>query len=82
MVISGINYSTDELSNFNFFDDLFDTNEKFETINKWINKFNSRSPLATQMIKRSINVLAYNNAIAVMHMDYDQFLLTQDYSDH
>ena len=82
MVISGINYSTVELSNFNFFDDLFDANEKFETINKWINKFNSRSPLASQMIKRSINVLAYNNAIAVMHMDYDQFLLTQDYSDH
>ena len=47
-----------------------------------INKFKSRSPLASQMIKRSINVLAYNNAIAVMHMDYDQFLLTQNYSDH
>ena len=37
MVISGLNYSTDELSNSNFFDDLFDTSEKFETIKKWIN---------------------------------------------
>ena len=81
MVISGLNYSTDELSKYNFFDEIFDTNEKLETINKWTKKFKSRSPLASQMIKRSINVLAYNHAIAIMHMDYDQFLLTQNYSD-
>ena len=81
MVISGLNYSTDELSKYNFFDEIFDTNEKLETINKWTKKFKSRSPLASQMIKRSMNVLAYNHAIAIMHMDYDQFLLTQNYSD-
>ena len=81
MVISGLNYSTDELSKYNFFDEIFDTNEKLETVNKWIKKFKSRSPLASQMIKRSMNVLAYNHAIAIMHMDYDQFLLTQNYSD-
>ena len=81
MVISGLNYSTDELSKYNFFDEIFDTNEKLETIDKWTKKFKSRSPLASQMIKRSMNVLAYNHAIAIMHMDYDQFLLTQNYSD-
>ena len=81
MVISGLNYSTDELSKYNFFDEIFDTNEKLETINKWTKKFKSRSPLASQMIKRSMNVLAYNHSIAIMHMDYDQFLLTQNYSD-
>ena len=81
MVISGLNYSTDELSKYNFFDEIFDTNEKLETINKWTKKFKSRSPLASQMIKRSMNVLAYNHAIAIMHMDYDQFLLTRNYSD-
>ena len=81
MVISGLNYSTNELSKYNFFDEIFDTNEKLETINKWTKKFKSRSPLASQMIKRSMNVLAYNHAIAIMHMDYDQFLLTQNYSD-
>ena len=81
MVISGLNYSTNELSKYNFFDEIFDTNEKLETINKWTKKFKSRSPLASQMIKRSMNVLAYNQAIAIMHMDYDQFLLTQNYSD-
>ena len=81
MVISGLNYSTDEFSKYNFFDEIFDTNEKLETINKWTKKFKSRSPLASQMIKRSMNVLAYNHAIAIMHMDYDQFLLTQNYSD-
>ena len=81
MVISGLNYSTDELSKYNIFDEIFDKNERLETINKWTKKFKSRSPLASQMIKRSMNVLAYNHAIAIMHMDYDQFLLTQNYSD-
>ena len=74
-------YSTEELKRFNFFDDLYDGDEKIKTINKWVKKFKSRSPLASQMIKRSMNVLAFHNAIGIMHMDYDQFLLTQNYSD-
>ena len=81
MVISGSNYSTKELEKYNFFDELFDGDNKIEVINKWIKKFKSRSPLASQMIKRSINVLAFHDALAIMHMDYDQFLLTQNYLD-
>ena len=60
---------------------LFDEDDKIKIINKWVKKFKSRSPLASQMIKRSINVLAFHDALAIMHMDYDQFLLTQNYSD-
>ena len=81
MVISGSNYSTKELRKYNFFDELFDGDKKIEVINKWIKKFKSKSPLASQMIKRSINVLAFHDALAIMHMDYDQFLLTQNYLD-
>ena len=81
MVISGSNYSTKELEKYNFFDELFDGDKKIEVINKWIKKFKSRSPLASQMIKRSMNVLAFHDALAIMHMDYDQFLLTQNYLD-
>ena len=81
MVISGSNYSTKELEKYNFFDELFDGDNKIKVINKWIKKFKSRSPLASQMIKRSINVLAFHDALAIMHMDYDQFLLTQNYLD-
>ena len=81
MVISGSNYSTKELEKYNFFDELFDGDNKIEVINKWIKKFKSRSPLASQMIKRSMNVLAFHDALAIMHMDYDQFLLTQNYLD-
>ena len=81
MVISGLNYSTEDLSKFNFFDDLFDEDDKIKIINKWVKKFKSRSPLASQMIKKSMNVLAFHDALAIMHMDYDQFLLTQNYSD-
>ena len=81
MVISGSNYSTKELEKYNFFDELFDGDKKIEVINKWIKKFKSKSPLASQMIKRSMNVLAFHDALAIMHMDYDQFLLTQNYLD-
>ena len=81
MVISGLNYSTEDLSKFNFFDDLFDEDDKIKIINKWVKTFKSRSPLASQMIKKSMNVLAFHDALAIMHMDYDQFLLTQNYSD-
>ena len=81
MVISGSNYSTKELEKYNFFDELFDGDKKIEVINRWIKKFKSKSPLASQMIKRSMNVLAFHDALAIMHMDYDQFLLTQNYLD-
>ena len=81
MVISGSNYSTKELEKYNFFDELFDGDNKIEVINKWIKKFKSKSTLASQMIKRSMNVLAFHDALAIMHMDYDQFLLTQNYLD-
>ena len=81
MVISGSNYSTKELEKYNFFDELFDGDNKIEVINKWIKKFKSKSPLASRMIKRSMNVLAFHDALAIMHMDYDQFLLTQNYLD-
>ena len=81
MVISGSNYSTKELEKYNFFDELYDGDDKFKVINKWIKRFKSRSPLASQMIKRSMNVLAFHDALAIMHMDYDQFLLTQNYLD-
>ena len=81
MVISGSNYSTKELEKYNFFDELYDGDDKFKVINKWIKRFKSRSPLASRMIKRSMNVLAFHDALAIMHMDYDQFLLTQNYLD-
>ena len=81
MVISGSNYSSKELDKYNFFDELFDGDDKFKVINKWVKKFKSRPPLASQMIKRSMNVLAFHDALAIMHMDYDQFLLTQNYLD-
>jgi enoyl-CoA hydratase len=81
MVISGSNYSTKELGKYNFFNELFDGDDKFKVINKWVKKFKSKSPLASQMIKRSMNVLAFHDALAIMHMDYDQFLLTQNYLD-
>jgi enoyl-CoA hydratase/carnithine racemase len=40
MVISGSNYSSKELDKFNFFDELFDGEDKFKVINKWVKNLN------------------------------------------
>ena len=42
-------------------------------------KFTSKDTIPAQMIKRSINALTYQNDQAIMHMDYDQFLLTKEF---
>ena len=41
----------------------------------------SKSPIAAQMIKRSVNNLVYKNDESIMHMDYDQTLLTHETKD-
>jgi len=43
-------------------------------------KFALKPALPAQMIKRSVNVLTYHNDQSVMHMDYDQFLLSREFS--
>ena len=40
-----------------------------------------KPPMAAQMIKKSVNVLSLAGAEAIMHMDYDQTLLTAETRD-
>ena len=42
-------------------------------------KYASKPPLPSQMIKRSVNALTYQADQAIMHMDYDQFLLAREF---
>ena len=42
-------------------------------------KYASKPPLPAQMIKRSVNALTYQADQAIMHMDYDQFLLAREF---
>ena len=48
--------------------------------NDFAKKFALKPSLPSQMIKRSVNALTYQNDHSVMHMDYDQFLLSREFS--
>ena len=42
-------------------------------------KYARKQPIPAQMIKRSVNALTYQNDQSIMHMDFDQFLLSREY---
>ena len=44
-------------------------------------KYALKPALPSQMIKRSVNALTYQADKAIMHMDYDQFLLSREFSE-
>jgi len=79
MVISGEIENANDLFNWGFIDELCkneDLERKTAAIAK---KYASKSALPAQMIKRSVNALTYQNDQAIMHMDYDQFLLSREF---
>ena len=55
--------------------------DSFEAARKMAELFASKPPMAAQMIKRSVNELTYSGDKAIMHMDYDQTLLTHETKD-
>ena len=79
MVISGEAEDAITLFNWGFIDKVCETGDLDKTTLKFAKKFTSKDTVPAQMIKRSINALTYQNDQAIMHMDYDQFLLTKEF---
>ena len=79
MVISGEAEDATTLFDWGFIDKICETGELDKTTLKFAKKFTSKDTIPAQMIKRSINALTYQNDQAIMHMDYDQFLLTKEF---
>ena len=63
-----------------FIDELYEEKELKKKTNDFAKKFALKPSLPSQMIKRSVNALTYQNDHSVMHMDYDQFLLSREFS--
>ena len=79
MVISGEIENANDLYKWGFIDELFideDLDKKTIALAK---KYASKPALPSQMIKRSVNALTYQSDQAIMHMDYDQFLLAREF---
>tara|TARA_Y100001970_G_C14259557_1_gene878704 strand:- start:10300 stop:11073 length:774 start_codon:yes stop_codon:yes gene_type:complete len=81
MVISGENENAQTLLDWGFYDEVYTQKELMKAAKKMATLYCSKSPLAAQMIKRSVNKLTYSGDDSIMHMDYDQTLLTHETKD-
>ena len=79
MVISGEIENANDLYKWGFLDELFKDAELDKKTIAFAKKYASKPPLPSQMIKRSVNALTYQADQAIMHMDYDQFLLAREF---
>ena len=81
MVIGGENENAETLLSWGFYDEICDADSLMDHAISMANLYASKSPIAAQMIKRSVNNLVYKNDESIMHMDYDQTLLTHETQD-
>ena len=79
MVISGEIENANVLYKWGFIDELFIDEELDKKTIALAKKYASKPALPSQMIKRSVNALTYQSDQAIMHMDYDQFLLAREF---
>ena len=81
IVISGENENAETLLKWGFYDEVHPKENLLKAAKKMANLYASKPPIAAQMIKRSVNELTYSGDDAIMHMDYDQTLLTHENRD-
>ena len=81
MVIGGENENADTLLSWGFYDKVCEANVLLEEALSMAKLYASKAPMAAQMIKRSVNNIVYKNDESIMHMDYDQTLLTHETKD-
>jgi enoyl-CoA hydratase/carnithine racemase len=81
MVIGGENENAETLLRWGFYDEVCNPDELMEKALEMAHLYAAKSPIAAQMIKRSVNNLVYKNDESIMHMDYDQTLLTHETKD-
>ncbi len=81
MLMSGALFDAPVLERWGFFDEIVPAEALSTTARAWADRYASLPPVPVQMIKRSVNAVAGALGPALMHMDADQFLLTQTSSD-
>ena len=78
VILSGEKFGALEMQKKGFINETFDLSDKNKCLKKWINKFKKMPGLQLKMIKKSANEIAFAQAKAVMHMEFDQFLLSRN----
>ena len=78
LVIGGEQETASTLLDWGFYDEVCKKEQLKVGAERMANFYASKAALPAQMIKKSVNVIAYNSDLATMHMDYDQFLLSRE----
>ena len=78
LVIGGEQETASTLLDWGFYDEVCKKEQLKVGAERMANFYASNAALPAQMIKKSVNVIAYNSDLAAMHMDYDQFLLSRE----
>ena len=76
LVAGGVRVHAGTLADWGLLDELATRAELLERAREWARFYAGKPPIAAQMIKRSVNAIAWPVDNAVMHMDVDQNLLT------
>ena len=79
MVISGDIENSDALFKWGFIDELYKDEDLEKKTVVFAKKYASKHAIPSQMIKRSVNALTYQSDHSIMHMDYDQYLLSREF---
>jgi len=79
MVISGDIENSDVLFKWGFIDELYKDEDLEKKTVVFAKKYASKLAIPSQRIKRSVNALTYQSDHSIMHMDYDQYLLSREF---
>lgn len=81
LVISGKHIKGPTLLEWGALDEMVETEEVMEKAMEWAQHYAAQPPVAAQMIKRSVNAISSVMDQSIMHMDFDQHLLTANTKD-
>ena len=81
LVIGGEHIHGPTLLEWGVLDEMVDAEEVLEKAMEWARFYAGQAPIAAQMIKRSVNAIASALDRSIMHMDFDQNLMTAGTED-
>jgi enoyl-CoA hydratase/carnithine racemase len=82
MAIGGQRESAQTLLEWGFLDEVVPEGRLMEAARRMAAFYAGQPPVQSQMIKRSVNAIAYAHDPAIMHMDTDQYLLATSSEDY
>ena len=81
LVIGGEHIPGPTLLEWGALDEMVETDEVMDKAMQWARHYAGQPPVAAQMIKRSVNAISSALDRSVMHMDFDQHMLSSETED-